>query len=45
MALHFATQNGHRDVLRLLLGKGANIETKEEVSAVRAMHVGYGGGN
>jgi hypothetical protein len=32
-------------VVRLLLEKGANTKSKDTVSAVRAVHVGYGCGN
>jgi hypothetical protein len=42
-ALHFSSDNGHLEVMRLLLEKGADIKDGNKVSAVRA--VGYGDGN
>jgi ankyrin repeat protein len=40
-----ASAAGHPDVVRLLLEKGADVKAKDKVSAFRAVHVGYGGGN
>jgi ankyrin repeat protein len=44
-ALHAASVERHTEVVLLLLEKGADIEAKTQVSAVRAVRVGYGGGN
>jgi ankyrin repeat protein len=44
-ALHWASQEGHLDVVRLLLENGADTQSKKMVSAARAVLVGYGGGN
>jgi ankyrin repeat protein len=44
-ALESASQGGQIEAVRLLLEKGSSTKTKAEVSAVRAVHVGYGGGN
>jgi hypothetical protein len=45
MALIAASYTGRIEVARLLLEKGAGIEAKDKVSAVCAVHVGYGNGN
>jgi ankyrin repeat protein len=44
-AMHAASNQGRLEVVRLLLEKGADTEVKDEVSAVRAVRVWYGGGN
>jgi ankyrin repeat protein len=44
-ALHRATHQGHLEMVRLLLEKGADTDLLNQVSAVCAVHVGYGGGN
>jgi ankyrin repeat protein len=45
MALHGASMQGHLEVMRLLLEKGADIQAKAKVSAFCFLHVGCGGGN
>jgi hypothetical protein len=42
--MHLAAQNGHIDVVRLLLEMGADVQIQGEVG-VCAVHVGYGGSN
>ena len=32
IALHYAAEKGHLEVVRLLLDRGANIEAKDNVS-------------
>jgi hypothetical protein len=33
--LHYAAENGHIEIVSLLLEKGANIEAKEEVIPIK----------
>jgi hypothetical protein len=41
MALHLASQQGHLEVVRLLLQKGARIEAEDKVSDIIAVCGGY----
>jgi ankyrin repeat protein len=41
-ALLVASHHGQIEVVRLLLEHGAGIEAKDQVSAIPAVHVGYG---
>ena len=37
-ALHYAARGGHIEVARLLLDRGADVNSKNEVSATRGNH-------
>jgi ankyrin repeat protein len=39
--LHFAALGGHNDVVKLLLKRGANIETADTVKYIRENHSCY----